>query len=121
MALTQPDSTAQLTASQVRALNLGVKFQWLGVVNAIGAFITSFWLLYLVFSARGALAVIVVFFLLSVCYKFGAALMFSVASLTLYFYVHAVGLWLPIVACVAAAVSLGVAVYIAKATDLLDS
>jgi hypothetical protein len=109
--LLQVDEEQSRLAKQIeRDLLRPLRFRWLGYLSSLGALITSFWLIYLAYEARGILAAIAAFALLSLCYGAGPALMFAAASSFICFYYHAVGLWLPIASYVAAGVMLFVAI-----------
>lgn len=90
------------------------KLGWLGPVNALGAVATSFWLIYLAYQAKDPLATFLAFASLFFIYGFGPAPMFAVASSFLYFYFHAVGIWLPILSYAVAAIPLAIFLYIAS-------
>jgi hypothetical protein len=108
-------------SSQVEvATRLASKFGWLGPASSLSAAVTSFWLIYLVFRDRGFLAAFFAFLLLSVCYMFGPAPMFAVASSFLCFYFHAIGFWLPILSYIVAAITLIVSIQIDRARKAVD-
>lgn len=102
------------------ALRLVSSFGWLGPASSLAAAVTSFWLIYLVFEARGFVAAFLAFILLSICYKLGPAPMFAVASSFLCFYFHAVDLWLPILSYIVAAITLFVTLQIERARKAVD-
>jgi hypothetical protein len=117
----QSDVETSRHAKQIeRDLLRPLRFRWLGYLSSLGALITSFWFIYLAYEARGLLAAFAVFAFLSLCYGAGPALMFAVASSFLCFRFHVVGLWLPIVAYVAAVILLFVALRLHRVRRLID-
>ena len=91
------------------------KYGWLGPASTLCATVTSFWLLYVVFQAKGFLATFVTFFFLGVALKLGPAPMFAVAASILCFYFNKVDMWLPLLSYVVAAVTLYVTVRLQRA------
>lgn len=114
------EETARLTKQIERDLLRPLRFRWLGYVCSLGALITSLWLIYLAYEARGFLVALAAFALLSFCCGAGPALMFAVASSFLSFFFHAVGLWLPIASYVAGAFMLFVAIRLNRVRRLAN-
>ena len=106
----------QLTRDLLRPL----RFRWLGYLCSLGALITSFWVIYLAYEARGFLAAFLAFAMLSLFYGVGPALMFAVASSYLCFYFHAVGPWLPIASYVAGGFMLFVTIRLMRVRRLTN-
>lgn len=75
-------------------------------MTAIGAPLTSLWLLYIVFQAAGFLMALVWFIGLSIAYQFGPSPMLALASSVLAFQYRTVSVWLPAVSYAAAALLL---------------
>ena len=75
------------------------------IVN-LGAAITSFWLIYLIFRDKGIVGGIVAIFLVATVFRLGPAPLFAVSASVLSFYYHKVSLWLPIVSYVTAVATL---------------
>jgi len=81
---------------------LTVRISWLGIVNYLGAILTTVWMLYLMYSQAGmaytGLATLVGIFVL----RFGASPLLVIAASVLYFHFDAAGFWLPLLAWLAA-------------------
>jgi hypothetical protein len=76
-------------------------------VTGVGALAAcSFWLIYRTFAGHGFWIAVLVFVGLSFVYKFGISPMFTVAASALCFGYKAVGIWLPLISYVIAAVLL---------------
>lgn len=82
------------------------RISWARGVTAVGALVCSFWLIYRAFAVRGFWVAVLVFVGLGFVYKFGISPMFAVAASGLCFGFKAVGIWLPLVSYVFAAVLL---------------
>ena len=68
---------------------------------------STLWLLYVVFTTKGIVATILVFFALgALVYPMGVAPMFAVTASALSFYFGVVGAWLPFVSYITAAIAL---------------
>ena len=89
-----------------RLMGIANATAWMRPVAGLGATVTSFWLIYLVYSASAAGPAAGMFMLMSFVYWFGPSPMFAVAASILCFHFEAVGLWLPVVSYVMAAVLL---------------
>jgi hypothetical protein len=89
-----------------RLQTLERRIGWVRGVTLLGALICSFWLIYRAFAAHGLWIALLFFVGLALVYKFGASPMFAVAASALCFGYHAVGVWLPLVSYVLAAISL---------------
>ena len=111
------EDLSQQTPLVRHAVWVASKYGWLGPISLLAAVITSFWLLYLIFTARGFLTTLVAFFLLGISYRLGPAPMFAVASSILCFYFHAVGIWLPVISYVIAAITLYLAILVIWTSD----
>lgn len=93
--------------SDIRRLQmLDSRSLWARAVTLIGGITCSFWLIYRVFAAGGFLLAFLAFIALSFVFKFGLSPMFAVAASVLCFYFNAVGLWLPVLSYIVAAVLL---------------
>jgi hypothetical protein len=79
------------------------------MINSLGALVTAIWVIIATYQARGFFLSVVIFFMLSYCFKFGASPLFMVASSILCFYMHLIGAWLPVTAYVVGLVSLVIA------------
>lgn len=81
---------------------LTLRISWLGIVNYLGAILSTGWMLYLLYNQAGigytALALLVCGFVL----RFGASPLLVIAAGVLYFHFDAAGFWLPLLAVVAA-------------------
>jgi hypothetical protein len=76
------------------------------LLTAVGAPLTSFWLVYVVYRSAGFLTAFVWFIGLGIAYKFGPSPMWALAASVLAFWYEIVGVWFPIVSYVAAAILL---------------
>jgi hypothetical protein len=103
-----------------KALILKTRLGWLGPVSSIGGVVTSFWLIYAAYSARGVLAATLALIFMSICYGAGPAFMFAVASTFLCFLLKQVGVWLPVTAYVLAAITLYVTVHVMRAQRITN-
>jgi hypothetical protein len=83
-------------------VQLTVRISWLGILNYLGATLTTVWMLYLMYSQTGiaytVLATLVGFFVL----RFGASPLLVISASILYFHFDAAGFWLPLLAWLAA-------------------
>jgi len=81
---------------------LTLRISWLGVLNYLGAVLTTGWMLYLMYGQAGAvytaLALLVGGFIL----RFGASPLLVISAGILYFHFDAAGFWLPLIAWLAA-------------------
>ncbi len=85
---------------------LGKRVAPVRLLTAIGAPLTSFWLLYVVYQSAGLLAACIGFIGLCIVYKFGLSPMWALAASVLAFKYGSVGVWLPVVSYIAAAMLL---------------
>ena len=81
---------------------LTLKVTWLGILNYLGAILTSGWALYLTYLGSGALYTLLGLLVLGAILRFGASPLFALSASILYFHFHAGGLWLPLLSYVAA-------------------
>ncbi len=84
---------------------LTIRISWFGMVNYLGALLTAGWLVYRVYDAAGAAYAVLALLLLGAVLRFGASPLFALAASILYFRFGVAGLWLPLVAWVAAAMA----------------
>lgn len=82
------------------------RISWVRLVTLIGGIGCSFWLIYRIFAARGFLLAFFAFVGLSFVYRFGVSPMFAVAASALCFGYGAVGIWLPVISYILAAILL---------------
>jgi hypothetical protein len=80
---------------------LTVRISWLGIVNYLGALLTTGWMLYLVYAGAGAVYAVLGLLLSGLALRFGASPLFAIAASVLYFHFGAGGLWLPLLSYVA--------------------
>ena len=81
---------------------LTVKVSWLGILNYLGALLTGGWTLYLVYLSSGVPYTLLGLLVLGFILRFGASPLFALAASILYFHFGAGGLWLPLLAYLAA-------------------
>jgi uncharacterized membrane protein len=72
----------------------------------LGASVTSFWLIYLVFCDKGIAGSIIAFIIMATIFRFGPAPLFAVSASVISFYYHEVGIWLPVASYILAVVTL---------------
>ena len=101
------DISSEKVQSEIRRLQmLESRISWARTVTLIGGAVCSFWVIYRVFAARGFFLALLAFAALSLVYKFGVSPMFAVAASVLCFYFSAVGVWLPVMSYILAAILL---------------
>ncbi len=87
------------------ATQLTVRISWLGILNYLGALLTTGWMLYLTYGQAGIAYTVLALLVCGVILRFGASPLFIIAASVLYFHFDAAGIWLPLVAYVAAGVA----------------
>jgi len=81
---------------------LTIRITWLGIVNYLGALLTTGWLLYLIYATSGTTYAALALLICGVALRFGASLLLVVAAGILYFHFDVAGLWLPLLCWFAA-------------------
>jgi hypothetical protein len=84
---------------------LTVRISWLGMMNYLGALLTTGWVLYLMYGTAGTLYTLLALLVFGVILRFGASPLFALSASILYFHFDAFGLWLPLLAFVVATAS----------------
>ena len=82
---------------------LTIRITWLGILNYLGALLTTGWMLYLLYSAAGTAYTILALLVLGLILRFGASPLLVLSASILYFHFDAGGLWLPFISYLAAA------------------
>ena len=81
---------------------LTVKITWLGMLNYLGAILTSGWTIYLIYQDTSTLYAVLSLLVFGFILRFGASPLFALSASVLYFHFDAGGLWLPLLAYVTA-------------------
>lgn len=81
---------------------LTIRITWLGILNYLGALLTTGWMLYLLYTQNGYPHALLALLLSGVVLRFGASPLLVIASGVLYFHFDAAGVWLPLAALLAA-------------------
>jgi hypothetical protein len=84
---------------------LTIRISWFGMLNYLGALLTTGWLLYLIYGAAGAAYALLALLVLGAVLRFGASPLFALSASILYFRFDAAGLWLPLFSYAMAGVS----------------
>ncbi len=74
---------------------LTIRISWLGILNYLGALLTTGWMIYLFYVQAGIGYALLALLICAVALRFGASLLLVVAAGVLYFHFDAAGLWLP--------------------------
>ena len=82
------DSTPQLT----------IRISWFGMLNYLGALITTGWVLYLLYGAAGVMYTLLALLIFGLILRFGASPLFAISASILFFHFDVAGLWLPLLA-----------------------
>ncbi|HMC13011.1 MAG TPA: hypothetical protein VKG67_01535, partial [Gallionellaceae bacterium] len=77
------------TASQ-----LTVRISWLGILNYLGALLTTGWMLYLMYGTAGAMYTLLALLIFGLILRFGASPLFALSATILYFHFDVAGFWL---------------------------
>ncbi len=81
---------------------LTIRISWLGIVNYLGALLTTGWTLYLLYGSAGLSYAVLALLVSGALLRFGASSLLVIAAGILYFHFHAAGFWLPAVCWLAA-------------------
>ncbi len=81
---------------------LTIRISWLGIVNYLGAVLTTGWALYLLYGSAGAVYTVLALLVAGFALRFGASPLLVVSAGILYFHFHAAGFWLPALCWLAA-------------------
>ncbi len=81
---------------------LTIRISWLGVLNYLGAALATGWMLYLLYRQAGVAYTMLALLLCGVVLRFGASPLLVISSCVVYFHFGAAGLWLPLIAALAA-------------------
>lgn len=81
---------------------LTIRISWLGIVNYLGALLTTCWTLYLLYGSAGIVYTLLALLVSGFILRFGASPLLVISAGILYFHFHAAGLWLPLVCWLAA-------------------
>ncbi len=81
---------------------LTIRISWLGILNYLGALLTTGWMLYLMYSSAGSAYTLLALLLCAAMLRFGASPVFALAASVLYFHFGVAGLWLPVFSWIAA-------------------
>lgn len=84
------------------ATQLTIRISWLGIVNYLGAVLTTGWMLYLLYSSAGIVYALLALLASGVVLRFGASPLLVISAGILYFHFHAAGIWLPALCWLAA-------------------
>ena len=74
---------------------LTVRISWLGIVNYLGALLTTGWMLYLMYGTAGAMYTLLALLIFGVILRFGASPLLALSASILYFHFDVAGFWLP--------------------------
>lgn len=88
---------------------LGSLAVFIDVFTLICAFACSFWIIFLVYEAKGIVIAILVLPFMALFYIPGPAPTFAIAASILYFYFHVVDPWLPVISYMLAVITLFIA------------
>jgi hypothetical protein len=75
---------------------LTVEIAWLGLLNYLGAILSSGWILYLIYRDTNVLYAALGLLIFGFILRFGASPLFALAASILYFHFDTGGLWLPL-------------------------
>lgn len=81
---------------------LTIRITWLGIINYLGAILATGWMLYLLYVEKGYPYALLALLLCAVVLRFGASPLLVIAAGVLYFHFDAAGIWLPLLALLAA-------------------
>jgi hypothetical protein len=81
---------------------LTIRMSWLGIVNYLGAVLTTGWMLYLLYGSAGIVYALLALLVSGLVLRFGASPLLVVSAGILYFHFHAAGIWLPLICLLAA-------------------
>ena len=81
---------------------LTLRITWLGILNYLGAILTTGWMLYLIYRSYGTMYSVLALFIFGVILRFGASPLFVIAACVVYFHFGVAGIWLPLLSLVAA-------------------
>lgn len=84
---------------------LTVRITWLGILNYLGALLTTGWMLYLMYGAAGLVYTLLALLISGLILRFGASPLFVISASILYFHFDAAGFWLLVVSFAAAGAS----------------
>jgi len=99
------DSEKQCQPTARAHLLLGLLIVFVDAFTLICAFACSFWIIFLVYEAKGIFMAMLVLPFLALCYIPGPATTFAIAASILHFYSHVLGLWLPAISYVFAVIT----------------
>lgn len=74
---------------------LTLRISWLGMLNYLGALLTSGWALFLMYGSAGAPYTLLALLVFGVILRFGASPLFALSASILYFHFQVTGFWLP--------------------------
>lgn len=81
---------------------LTIRISWLGMINYLGAILATGWMLYLLYEQNGYPYALLALLLSGLVLRFGASPLLAIAGGVLYFHFDAAGIWLPLLAWLAA-------------------
>ena len=81
---------------------LTVRISWLGILNYLGAVLTTGWMLYLMYGQAGAVYTVLALLVGGFILRFGASPLLVISAGVLYFHFDAAGFWLPLASLLAA-------------------
>ncbi len=84
---------------------LTIRISWFGILNYLGALITSGWVLYLLYGAAGAMYTLLTLLIFGLILRFGASPLFAISASILFFHFDVAGLWLPLLSYVIAGIA----------------
>lgn len=81
---------------------LTIRISWLGILNYLGALLTTGWMLYLMYGATNIAYTLLALLVCAAILRFGASPLLIVSAGILYFHFHAAGVWLLLICGLAA-------------------
>jgi len=81
---------------------LTIRISWLGIINYLGALLTTGWMLYLIYSTADMTYTLLALLVCGVILRFGASPLLVISAGILYFHFDVAGLWLPMLCWLAA-------------------
>lgn len=84
------------------ANQLTIRMSWLGIINYLGALLTTGWMLYLLYGSAGLVYTLLALLVSGFVLRFGASPLLIISAGILYFHFDAAGIWLPAVCWLAA-------------------
>ncbi len=75
---------------------LTIRVSWLGILNYLGALLTTVWAAYLIYGTQGTGYAALSLLVFAAILRFGASPLFALSASILYFHFDAAGLWLPL-------------------------